>query len=96
MSFSAGSGTKGRKPRRITCWRGELRPELFGIPYGVSLLFFVSIVAIYVWMGGMKGVMYADAFQGGVMFLSMVVLLITVYSVLSNLLKSTQPQLERK
>lgn len=51
----------------------------FGIPYGVSLLFFVAIVAIYVWMGGMKGVMYTDAFQGGVMFIAMIVLLITAY-----------------
>ena len=56
----------------------------FGIPYGVSLLFFVSIVAVYVWMGGMKGVMYADAFQGGVMFLSMVILLVTVYALLGG------------
>lgn len=58
--------------------------SFFGIPYGVSLLFFVAIVAIYVWMGGMKGVMYADAFQGGVMFLSMVVLLVTVYVLLGG------------
>lgn len=57
----------------------------FGIPYAVSLLFFVAIVAIYVWMGGMKGVMYADAFQGGVMFLSMVVLLVTVYALLGGI-----------
>ncbi len=51
----------------------------FGIPYSVSLLSFVAVVAIYVWMGGMKGVMYTDAFQGGIMFVAMVVLLITAY-----------------
>ncbi len=56
----------------------------FGIPYEVSLLFFVAIVAIYVWMGGMKGVMYTDAFQGGIMFLSMVTLLIVAYSLLGG------------
>ncbi len=56
----------------------------FGIPYNVSLLFFVAIVAIYVWMGGMKGVMYTDAFQGGIMFVSMVALLITAYVLLGG------------
>ncbi len=56
----------------------------FGIPYNLSLLFFVAIVAVYVWMGGMKGVMYTDAFQGGIMFLSMVVLLVTAYVLLGG------------
>ncbi len=51
----------------------------FGIPYSVSLLAFVAVVAIYVWMGGMKGVMYTDAFQAGIMFIAMVVLLVTAY-----------------
>lgn len=51
----------------------------FGIPYSVSLLAFVAVVAIYVWMGGMKGVMYTDAFQAGIMFVAMVVLLVTAY-----------------
>ncbi|QNU67390.1 sodium:solute symporter family protein [Ruminiclostridium herbifermentans] len=52
----------------------------FGIPYSVSLLAFVAVVAIYVWMGGMKGVMYTDAFQAGIMFIAMVVLLVTAYA----------------
>ncbi len=52
----------------------------FGIPYSVSLLAFVAVVAIYVWMGGMKGVMYTDAFQAGIMFVAMVVLLVTAYA----------------
>jgi SSS family solute:Na+ symporter len=52
----------------------------FNISYTTSLLFFVAIVATYVWMGGMKGVMYTDAFQGLVMFVSMVILLIFTYS----------------
>ena len=56
----------------------------FGIPYNLSLLFFVAIVAVYVWMGGMKGVMYTDAFQGGIMFLSMVALLVTAYVLLGG------------
>jgi solute:Na+ symporter, SSS family len=51
----------------------------FGIAYEVSLLFFAVIVALYVWMGGLKGVMYTDAFQGVIMFAGMAFLLIFTY-----------------
>lgn len=57
----------------------------FGIPYEASLLFFVAIVAVYVFMGGMKGVMYTDAFQGVVMFIGMTILLIYTYSKLGGI-----------
>lgn len=62
----------------------------FGIPFEVSLLFFVSIVAIYVWMGGMKGVMYADAFQGLIMFAGMAILLVSVYAKLGGITSAHQ------
>lgn len=62
----------------------------FGISYQVSLLFFVAIVAIYVWMGGMKGVMYTDAFQGAVMFVSMVTLLVVAYVSLGGITSAHQ------
>ncbi len=58
--------------------------SFFNIPFEVSLLFFVAIVSIYVWMGGMKGVMYTDAFQGAIMFVGMIFLLIFVYSMLGG------------
>ncbi len=51
----------------------------FGISYEISLLFFAAVVAVYVWMGGIKGVMYTDAFQGIIMFGGMVFLLIFAY-----------------
>ncbi|MDG5815386.1 sodium:solute symporter family protein [Chitinispirillales bacterium ANBcel5] len=54
--------------------------ETLGINYDIALMFFVSIVSVYVIMGGLKGVMYADAFQGVVMFLGMFILLIFTYS----------------
>jgi SSS family solute:Na+ symporter len=57
----------------------------FSIPFEVSLLFFVAIVSIYVWMGGMKGVMYTDAFQGLIMFLGMAFLLVYVYNMLGGI-----------
>jgi SSS family solute:Na+ symporter len=53
--------------------------ETLKIQYEVALIFFVAIVAVYVVMGGMKGVMYTDAFQGVLMFLGMVFLLVYTY-----------------
>ncbi|MDR2884437.1 MAG: hypothetical protein LBV09_04960, partial [Deferribacteraceae bacterium] len=43
----------------------------FGISYDVSLTVFVLVVAIYVWVGGLKSVMYTDAFQAGILFIAM-------------------------
>ncbi len=57
----------------------------FGISYEVSLLFFAAVVAVYVWMGGMKGVMYTDAFQGAIMFIGMAFLIIFVYNKLGGI-----------
>ena len=51
----------------------------FNIDFKVSLLVFVIIVAIYVCVGGLKGVMYTDAFQGLIMFAAMATLLIVAY-----------------
>jgi len=57
----------------------------FGIPFEISLLFFAIIVAIYVSMGGLKGVMYTDAFQGSIMFAGMTFLLIFTYAKLGGI-----------
>lgn len=62
----------------------------FGMSYYAALIFFVAIVAIYVWMGGMKGVMYTDAFQGAIMFFAMIVLLFTAYSKLGGVTSAHQ------
>ena len=56
----------------------------FAIDFDVALFFFVLIMALYVAMGGLKGVMYADAFQGMIMFVGMAFLLIFVYSKLGG------------
>lgn len=55
------------------------------IDYNVALFFFSIIVAIYVFFGGMKGVMYSDAFQGSLMFIGMAILLVSVYSGLGGI-----------
>ncbi len=49
------------------------------VDYNAALFFFAIIVAVYVFFGGLKGVMYSDAFQGVLMFVGMAVLLIVVY-----------------
>lgn len=60
------------------------------INYEVALLFFVAVVALYVVMGGMKGVMYTDAFQGTLMFLGMLFLLCYTYYILGGPAKAHQ------
>lgn len=55
-----------------------------GLSQNMALLIIVLIVGAYVMMGGMKGVMYTDAFQGGIMVLGMVILLWFTYSALGG------------
>ncbi len=62
--------------------------ETLKINYDIALFFFVAIVAIYVVMGGLKGVMYADAFQGTIMFIGMALLLIFTYIILGGVTPS--------
>ena len=51
----------------------------FGVDYETALFFFAALVAMYVAVGGLKGVMYADALQGGIMLTGMVLLLVMTY-----------------
>lgn len=51
----------------------------FNIPYETSLLVFSVIIAAYVVMGGLKGVMYSDALQGSIMFVGMLSLIVFTY-----------------
>jgi len=60
----------------------------FGIDYNVALLVFSVIIAAYVVMGGLKGVMYSDALQGSIMFVGMLTLLLFTYSRLGGLTKA--------
>lgn len=52
---------------------------LLHIPYLYSLAIFSVVVALYVIMGGLKGVMYTDALQGTLMFIGMSILLVVIY-----------------
>lgn len=62
----------------------------FAIDFTASLFFFTLIVATYVIMGGLKGVMYTDAFQGTVMFLGMFILIIYTYHTLGGVTNAHQ------
>ncbi len=62
----------------------------FGITYQVALLVFSVLIAAYVVIGGLKGVMYTDALQGSVMFLGMIVLLLFTYTKLGGVTEGHQ------
>ncbi|MCK4565036.1 MAG: sodium:solute symporter family protein, partial [Verrucomicrobia bacterium] len=50
-----------------------------GMDYNTALFVFAAIIALYVIMGGIKGVMYTDALQGTIMLFGMTALLILTY-----------------
>ena len=54
--------------------------QQLGIGYETALFLFSAIIALYVIMGGIKGVMYTDALQGTIMLLGMTVLIVLTYS----------------
>jgi len=60
----------------------------FNISYEMALFAFSAIVAVYVIMGGMKGVMYTDAMQGTIMLFGMIVLIIFTYSRLGGIVNA--------
>ena len=51
----------------------------FNLNYQAALLIFASLTAIYVFFGGLKGVLYTDALQGSIMTIGMLFLLIWAY-----------------
>ncbi|WP_319584830.1 sodium:solute symporter family protein [uncultured Pseudodesulfovibrio sp.] len=60
------------------------------ITYGVWLLIVTAIVAVYVVTGGLKAVMYTDAFQGTIMAVMMLILIVTTYSLLGGVTEAHQ------
>ncbi len=58
------------------------------INYLAALFFTSVIVAMYVFFGGLKGIMYSDAFQGGLMFFSMLFLVIYTYAQLGGIVEA--------
>lgn len=62
----------------------------FSMDYNTALLMFASIIALYVIMGGIKGVMATDALQGTIMFFGMAALLILTYVKLGGITEAHQ------
>lgn len=62
----------------------------FDISFEVSLAVFSIIIAAYVVTGGLKGVMYTEAFQGTIMFFGMLILLFYTYSKVGGLVEGQQ------
>lgn len=60
------------------------------ISYEVALLVYTLIIIAYVLAGGMKGVMYSDAFQGLIMFVGMSILLVMTYVKLGGVVNAHQ------
>ncbi len=60
------------------------------IDYETALLFFSALVAVYVIMGGLKGVMYADAMQGIIMLAGMGILLFLTFSQLGGVVTAQE------
>jgi SSS family solute:Na+ symporter len=60
------------------------------VPYQVGLLGFSLVLALYVIWGGLKGVMYTDAFQGTIMLITMVILLIYTYILAGGMISAHQ------
>ncbi|MCF7928394.1 MAG: sodium:solute symporter family protein [Spirochaetales bacterium] len=61
---------------------------LLGVPYIYSVVIFSILVAAYVILGGLKGVMYTDALQGSIMVFGMLVLLFFIYTNLGGLVSA--------
>ncbi len=57
----------------------------FAVDYHAALVVFSLIIAAYVVAGGLKGVMYTEAFQGTIMFIGMIILLVFTYVTLGGI-----------
>ncbi len=62
--------------------------QILSIDYNVALFFLTIIIAVYVIIGGLKGVMYTDAFQGTIMFCGMLILLFMTYHKLGGVISA--------
>ena len=62
----------------------EFISHSFGLDYHTAILIFSVIIAAYVVVGGLKGVMYTDALQGSIMAVGMIILLIWTFKTLGG------------
>ncbi len=62
----------------------------FSMDYNTALIAFALITGVYVVGGGLLAVIYTDAFQGAVMFVGMLLLLIFTYMAIGNPISANQ------
>lgn len=60
------------------------------VPYEWSLIGVTAILAVYVITGGLKAVMYTDAFQGSIMAVMMLILIYHTYTSLGGIIEGHQ------
>lgn len=58
--------------------------KALGMNYTTALLIFAVVVLAYVFFGGLRGVIYTDAFQGSLMFVIMAILIFLTYNKLGG------------
>jgi len=63
---------------------------ILGLNFNIALILMAAIVAVYVVMGGIRGVMYTDALQGTIMFLGMIFLVVSTYYILGGVVDAHQ------
>ncbi|MEG6522219.1 sodium:solute symporter family protein [Desulfotomaculum sp. 1211_IL3151] len=69
---------------------GRFLEQLLHIDYNLAIIIFGIITAAYVITGGIKGVLYNDAFQASIMFLGMILLFFVTYSKLGGITSAHQ------
>ncbi|MCP3965286.1 MAG: sodium:solute symporter family protein [Lentisphaerae bacterium] len=62
--------------------------KIMGLNYNAALMIFAVIIALYVIIGGLKGVMYVDAFMGSIMVLGMIFLASVTYYKLGGIVEA--------
>lgn len=65
---------------------GRFLHDALGIPYTTGLLLLAVIIGVYVMSGGLRGVMYTDAFFAIVMLLGMTTLLFATYRAVGGII----------
>ncbi len=58
--------------------------QAININYAYALIIFALLVGIYVFFGGLKGIIYTDAFQAVIMFIGMAILIFATYKSLGG------------
>ena len=60
------------------------------VSYGAWLLIVTVLVALYVITGGLRAVMYTDSFQGSIMAIMMLILIVSTYMMLGGVTEAHQ------